>query len=185
MAVEGFHAFNDGVYVVSAVRTVHLINIYGVYGIQFQNVVVHTHQRIVYLRAMDERGVRQHAYFGFRAILIAQTDGVVYDFGKMRMARRLTIACKGQHIGQQPFCLHLLKLCLQFLCHFLTCRLRQGGAMVFVEAALAIDAVKRAYLAIGRQQIDAERDAQAATMYGAENRRSIYYCTHNGDKIIK
>ena len=119
VAVEGFHAFDDGVDVVSAVGTVYLIYIVGVYGVQFQDVVVDPHQCVVHLLPVDEGGVRQDTDLGFRTIQVAQADGVVDDFGKMRMARGLAIAGKGQHVGQLPTGLHLLKLCLQFACHFL------------------------------------------------------------------
>ena len=45
--------------------------------------------------------------------------------------------------------------------------------MVGIEAAFTVDAVERAHLAIGRQQVDAQRNAQSATMYRPENGRWI------------
>jgi hypothetical protein len=57
--------------------------------------------------------------------------------------------------------------------------------MVFVEAALAIDAVEGADLTVGRHEVDAERNAQTATVNGAEDGRWIDNCTHNGCKGTK
>ena len=57
MPLEFFHAFNDSIYVIGAVRTIYLVNILGVYRVELQDVVIDTHQRIVYLLTMDERGV--------------------------------------------------------------------------------------------------------------------------------
>jgi hypothetical protein len=54
--------------------------------------------------------------------------------------------------------------------------------MVFVEAALTIDAIERADLAVGRHEVDAEGNAQTATVNGAEDGRWIDNCTHNGCK---
>ena len=55
--------------------------------------------------------------------------------------------------------------------------------MVFIETTLAIDAVERTDLAVGWQQVDAQRDAETAAVDGAEDRRWIDNCTHNGRKI--
>ena len=45
--------------------------------------------------------------------------------------------------------------------------------MVFIEATLAIDAVEGADLTVGRQQVDAQRDAKAAAVNRAEDGRWI------------
>ena len=55
--------------------------------------------------------------------------------------------------------------------------------MVFIETTFAIDTVEGTDLAVGRQQVNAQRDAEAAAMDGAEDRRWIDNCTHNGRKI--
>ena len=57
--------------------------------------------------------------------------------------------------------------------------------IVFVEAALAINAVERADLPVGRHEVDAEGNAQSAAVNGAENGRGIDNCTHNGCKVTK
>ena len=41
VAIECLHPLDDGVHIVSAVRVIHLIYIYGVDGVEFQDVVVH------------------------------------------------------------------------------------------------------------------------------------------------
>ena len=55
--------------------------------------------------------------------------------------------------------------------------------MVFIEATLAIDAVEGADLTVGRQQVDAQRDAKAAAVNRTEDGRWIDNCTHNGCKV--
>ena len=54
--------------------------------------------------------------------------------------------------------------------------------MVFVESALAIDAVEGADLTVGRHEVDAERNAQSAAVYRTEDGRWIDDSTHNGCK---
>ena len=156
MPLEGLQAFDDKVYIVSAVWVVHLIYIYRVNGVEFQNVVVYPHQRVVHLLTMDHRRVAQHTHLSLRTILVSQPNGVVDDFSEVRMTGRLTVAGKGQHIGQLSLGTHLLQLLLKFCGHLLAGRHRQGGAMVLVEAALAVDTVEAAHLAVGRQQVDTE-----------------------------
>ena len=47
-----------------------------------------------------------------------------------------------------------------------------------VESTFAVEAVERTHFAILGQQIDSQRHAQTAAVYGAEYRRGIYYCRH-------
>ena len=108
MAVEGLHAFHDGVDVVGAVGMVHLADEVDVNGIELQDVVVHPHQGIVYGLTVNHRRVAQHRDLGLGTVLVAQADGVVDDFGEVGVARRLTIAGEGQHIGHLTVFLHLL-----------------------------------------------------------------------------
>jgi hypothetical protein len=49
-----------------------------------------------------------------------------------------------------------------------------------VEAALTVDAVKGAHLAVGWQQVDAKRNAQSAALHRAKDGRWIDDGTHNG-----
>ena len=108
VSIEGFHAVDDGVDVVMGVGTVNLINICGVDGVEFQDVVVDQHQGVVNLLAMDHGGIREHTNLGLRTVFVAQADGVTDDVGKMRMAGRFAIASKGQYIGQLALGSHVL-----------------------------------------------------------------------------
>ena len=99
------------------------------------------------------------------------------------MTGGFTVTCKGQHVGQLSLCNHLLQFFLQLFCHFLTFGQRQSGAVVFVEAAFAVDTVKTAHLSVGRQQVDAERDTEPTAVNRPEYRRWIYYSTHIGCKF--
>ena len=101
----------------------------------------------------------------------------------MRMTGGLAITGKGQHIWQLTVGHHLLQLGLELLNHLLACWHGQGGAMVLVETTLAINAVETAYLTVGWQQVDTERNAQSATVNRPKNGRWIDNCTHNGCKI--
>ena len=155
VAVEGLHPFDDCLDVVGAVRVIHLINIYRIDGVELQYVVIDAHESIVNLLAMDHGGVAEYGDLGLRTVLVAQTDGVGDDLGKVRVAGRLAVAGEGQHVGQLALCLHGLQLLFQFQCHLFSCREGQRRTMVFIEAALAVDAVEAAHLAIGRQEVDA------------------------------
>ena len=52
------------------------------------------------------------------------------------------------------------------------------GAVVLVESAFTVDAVKTAHLASLRQKIDAQGDAQTSAVYGPEDGRRINDGTH-------
>ncbi len=158
---------------------VYLFNIGGVYGVQFQDVVVDAHQSIVHLWTVYHGGIAEYADFCSWTILVAQPDGVVNNLGKVGVTGGLAIACKGQHVRQLPLGRHLLKLGFQLFSYLFAGRHGQGRTVVFIEAALTVDAVEAAHLAVGRQQIDAERYAQTTAVYGPENGRWIDNCTHN------
>ena len=57
--------------------------------------------------------------------------------------------------------------------------------MVGIETTLAIDAVEGAYLPVGRQEVDAQRDAEATAVNRAEYRRWIDDGTHNERQSYK
>ena len=135
------------------------------------------------LLAMDHRGIAEYGDLGIRTVLIAQTDGVGDDFGEVRVAGRFTVACEGQHVGQTTFGSHGLQLLFQFLRHLFSRRKGQLGAMVFVEAALAIDTVETAHLSVGGQEVDAKRKSEATAVDRSENGGWIDNCTHNACKI--
>ena len=98
MSVKSLHALDNLVNIIGTCRTVHLINIGGVYGVEFQNVIVHAQQSIVHLWTVNHGGVAEHADLCLRTVLVAQTDGVVDNLGKMGMAGGFAIAGKGQHV---------------------------------------------------------------------------------------
>ena len=108
------------------------------------------------IRASCTCGLAQHADLGTGTILVAQLDDIVYDLRKVGMAGGLSIAGKGQHVRQLPLGCHLLQLGLELEGYLLAGRHGQGRAVVFVEAALAVDAVETAHLAVSRQQVDAK-----------------------------
>ena len=85
------------------------------------------------------------------------------------MHRRLSIACKGKDIGQPTLGLHLLQLLFKRNGHLLTGRQRFLGAMVGIEATLAINTIESTYLAVGRQQVNSQRNAQSPAVYRTEN----------------
>ena len=85
------------------------------------------------------------------------------------MTCRLAIAGKGEHVGHTALGLHLLQALLQGFGHFLSCGHRLLRTVRLVEAALAVDAVEGAHLAIGWQQVDAKRQAETAAMHRAED----------------
>ena len=159
MSVEGFHVFYDTLHVIGACGPVCLLDICLVHCVQLQDVVIYPHQGIMNLLPVNECGIAQHAHFRLRTIFVSQADGLVNNLRKMWMTGRLSVAGKCQYVRQLSFCLHLLQFSLQFADHFLPCRHGQGRATLLVEATLAIDTVKRTHLTIGRQQVDAQRDA--------------------------
>ena len=128
------------------------------------------------IKVVDHGGVAEHRDLGTGTIEVAQAEGLADDLRKMRMTGRLAIAGKGEHIWQLAFGLHLTQFGLQCLRH-----LRKGGhglrgTMILVESALAVDAVERAHLAISRQQVDAEGDAEAAAVNRPEDGRRVNDC---------
>ena len=87
---------------------------------------------------------------------VAQGDGVVDDAGKVRVGRRFPVAGKGEHVGHSAFGLHEEQLRLKCSCHFGARGALQVRAVVAVEATLAVDAVERAELSVGRHEVDAQ-----------------------------
>ena len=104
---------------------------------------------------------------------VAQLYGVFNDGLEIGMRSRFTIAGKCQHIWQTPFTHHLNELLLQFFAHLFARRTMEAWPMVGIEATLAIDAIERANLAVGRHEIDAQRNSQTATVDRTEDGRWI------------
>ena len=159
-------------------RPIYLIYIGSIDGIEFQNVVVYLVQGIEHFRLMNKGGIAQHAYLGFGKILVAKCQGIGNDTGKMRMGGRLPITGKGQHIGLGTILLHIFQTSFERIPNLLTGRELLMRTMVAIETTLAIDAIECTELAIGRQKIDAQRNAQTTTMHRAEYRRRIDNCCH-------
>ena len=183
VTMEGLEAVDDLIDIIGAVRVIYLINISGIDGVEFQDVVIHLHERVVYLWTVDHRGIAEYGDLRLRTVLVAQTDGVGDDLCEVGMTGGFAVACKGEDIGQLTVGHHLLEFGFQFLRHLLTGGEGERRTVVFIETTLAIDAVERADLTVGWQQVDAQRDAETAAVDRAEDRRWIDNCTHNGCKI--
>ena len=98
MSVKSLHALDNLVNIIGTCRTVHLINISGVYGVEFQNVIVHAQQSIVHFWAVYHRGVTEYTDLCLRTVLVAQTDGIVDNLSEMGMTGGFAIAGKSQHV---------------------------------------------------------------------------------------
>ena len=107
MTIERLHTVDDTLNIVCARGAVHLIYIYRVNRVEFENVVVNTHECLVNIGAMDECGVAQHRYFGIGEILVAQTYDILHDGCKLWMGGRFTITRKGKNIRLWTVCLHI------------------------------------------------------------------------------
>ena len=176
MTIEALQVLYNLVDIIVATRTIHLINIYRVDGIQFQDIIVHTHQGIMDSLTVNHRRVTEHRDLGIGEILVAQTQRIIDNLRKLRIDRWFTIACESQHIRRRSVGQHILQFSLECLGHLLTTRHWFGGTMISVETTFTIDAVKRAHFAIGRQEIDTQRDAESTTMNRPENGRRIDDC---------
>ena len=91
----------------------------------------------------------------------------------MRMGCRLAIAGKGQHIGSGSVLLHVQQAGFEGGTYFLTGGTRQLGTEILVETTFTVNAIERTELAVGRHQVDSQRNAQAAGMHGSEDRGRI------------
>ena len=182
MPVEGLEAVDDQVDIIGAVGMIYLINISRIDGVEFQDIIIYPHQGIVYLLAVDHRGVAEYGDLRLRTVLVAQTDRIADDLCKMRMTGGLTVAGKGEDIGQLTVGNHLLQFGFKLLRDFFPGGEGERRTVVFIETTFAIDTVEGTDLAVGRQQVNAQRDAEAAAMYRPKNGRRINNCTHNGCK---
>ena len=183
MSMESLEAVDDQLDIVGAVGMIYLINISRIDGVEFQDIIIYPHQGIVYLLAVDHRGIAEYGDLCLRTVLVAQTDRIADDLCKMRMTGGLTVAGKGEDIGQLTVGNHLLQFGFKLLRDFFPGGEGERRTVVFIETTFAIDTVEGTDLAVGRQQVNAQRDAEAAAMDGAEDRRWIDNCTHNGRKI--
>ena len=96
VAMEGLEAVDDQIDIVGAVRMIYLINIGGIDSVEFQDVVIHLHEGIMYLLTVDHRGIAEYGDLSLRTVLVAQTDGVGDDLGEVGMTGRFAVACKSE-----------------------------------------------------------------------------------------
>ena len=153
--MEGLEAVDDEMDIIGAVGMIYLINIGGINGVELQDVIIDLHQGIVYLGTVDHCAVAEYGDLCLWTILITQTDGVGDDLCEVRMTGGLTIAGKGEHIGQLPLCHHLLELGFELQSYLLTGGEWERRTVVLIEATFAIDTVEGTDLAVGWQQVDA------------------------------
>ena len=105
-----------------------------------------------------------------REKLITQCNYIINYTGKLGICRGLSVTGKGQHVGLGPIGLHSGKGGAQGVVDFLS-----GGSVMMrmvlaVTAALAVDAVKGAYLTVGGHQVNTQRYTQATAVNGSEYR---------------
>lgn len=146
-------------------RTIHLIYIIGVGGIELEDVVVDLHQGTEDVVPSNESGVAQHAYPGIRAIAVSHTDSVVDNGCKVGVSRRLAIAGKGKHVGNLTLSKHGAESLLKGSGDFLPRGTRRDCMPLAVGAALAVYAVEIANFSVSRHKIYAKRQPKPATMY--------------------
>ena len=143
LPIESLDAGNDTVHVVGRLdRTVHLVYITGADGVELQDVVVHFRKCLVYLRTMDKGRIAEDGNLRLRAVFVAQADGIVDDFDKMRVRCRLSIAGESQHVRVYFLPQHLFQLRFQRLGNDFTGGMRGLRLMVIVEAAFTVNAVE-------------------------------------------
>ena len=116
--------------------------------------------------------------FRFGEIGIAQRDRILDNPREIRVHGGFAVARKGDHIGTAPVALHAFEGGFQLLRHCSSGGVRRTRAVVAVEAAFAIDAIKCAVFSIGRQQVHAQRNTEPTTVYRAEYRRGKEYRRH-------
>lgn len=179
VSVERLHALYRPCHVVSALRMVGQADVFCRDGVELQYVVVDEHQRVADRLPVNQRGVAQHTHLSLRAVAVAQGNGVGYNLREVRVARGLAVAGEGEDVGQAALMLHLLQLALQCGGHGVARGKGQQRAVLLVEAALAVHAVEGAHLAVGRQEVDAQRQTQAAAVDRPEDGRGIDNGTHN------
>ena len=105
---------------------------------------------------MDEGRIAEDGNLRLRAVFVAQADGIVDDFSKMRVRCRLSIAGESQHVRVYFLPQHLFQLRFQRLGNDFTGGMRGLRLMVIVEAAFTVNAVEGAYLSVCRHQVDTQ-----------------------------
>ena len=91
------------------------------------------------------------------------------------LQRRFSVSGKSQHVGDDAFLFKRFKLFPEFFAHSFFCGQSGSGFTFFVQSAFTIDTVKRAPFAVGRQQVDAQADAEPSAVDGTEYGRIVQY----------
>ena len=135
------------------------VNVVLVDGVELEERVVDPEERAEDAVPDDVGGVGEDAHLAFRRVLVAKRERVVDDALKVGVRGGLAVAREGDRVGQDAFGLHALELGAKGFAHGFTRGHPQLGTVLAVEAAFAVDAVEAAELAVGGQQVDAERNA--------------------------
>lgn len=113
MAVKARERFDLMLNVVGADGLVEQLDKCRVDGIEFEDVVVDHHERIVYLGTVGARAVRKHGDLAVWRQFVAQRDGAGDGLRKLWRGGGLAVAGKRDHIGELAFGCHLAKFGLQ------------------------------------------------------------------------
>ena len=156
VALETFQGFDDTRHVVARGGQVDFGNEVVGGGVDFHDGVVHAAQGVEDLGQVDAGGVAQHGDLGPGVVPVAQAEGVVDDLGELGVERRLAVAAEGDAVYGGALVRKPLQHPLEVGAH-----LHGGGqegvvAAVAVPAALAVDAVEVADLALLGQEVDAQ-----------------------------
>ena len=135
------------------------MNVVLVDGVELEERVVDPEERAEDAVPDDVGGVGEDAHLAFGRVLVAKRERVVDDALKVGVRGGLAVAREGDRVGQDAFGLHALELGAKGFAHGFTRGHPQLGTVLAVEAAFAVDAVEAAELAVGGQQVDAERNA--------------------------
>lgn len=165
-------------YIVGANGLVEQLDKCRVDRIEFEDVVVDHHERIVYLGTVGACAVGKHGNLGVWGKLVAQRDGAGNSLRKLRCGGGLAVACEGDHIGDLALGCHLAQLCLERVEYHGSCVVRLMAGALGVEAVFAVDAVERADFAAGRHHVDAERETKATAANGPKDGAGIQKRRH-------
>lgn len=175
VAVELAKILDDVFRTIARTGTIHKADVIIVDGVEFLDVVVHTHQGFAYSSIVGHRSIREHTDTRIREILIAQADGIVDDAGKFGMKRRFAVSGKGYDVESFASSETLAENIFKSLGNGLTCGARRTGGVLAIEATLAINTIKGAEFSVGWHQIDTERDPEATALHRTEHGGRIKY----------
>ena len=141
--------------------------------IEFLDVVVDLHQGFAHLWTVYGRCIAQHTHLGLGIPAVAEGEDIVDDARKLGMQRRFAISGEGKRMQG----LSGRMTCAQHVFEGTDNRLaRRAGSMwgtLSIGAALAVDTVEAAQLAIARHKVDAQRNTQSAAVDRTKNWRGM------------